>query len=119
MDDKKIIMILLVIIVMLVIIGGILVISNQRNSADITPVADNNTSNTVEKISSEDTAESVSSSQGESLPYDINNLPPSNDPHPETRRYQLDKYTVRQEYSDGYHSFVDLRTGERHGSFGN
>lgn len=119
MDNDKIIMILLVIIVILVIIGVILIISNQRNSADNTKIADNNTSSTVEKISSEDTVEPVSSSPGESLPYNINNLPPSNDKHPETKRYQIDQYTVKQEYSDGYHSYVDLRTGERHGGFGN
>lgn len=61
----------------------------------------------------------TSSSGSSSLPYSLNNLPPSNDPYPETKRYQIDEYHVRQEYSDDYHSIVDLRTGERHGSFGN
>ncbi|MBR6023933.1 MAG: carboxypeptidase regulatory-like domain-containing protein [Methanobrevibacter sp.] len=62
---------------------------------------------------------SQTSSSGSSTPYDINNLPPSNDPYPETRRYYIDQYHVRQEYADDYHSIVDIRTGERHGGFGN
>jgi hypothetical protein len=60
---------------------------------------------------------SQSSSGGSGLPYDINNLPPSNDPNPETKRFYIDQYHVRQEYSDHYYSIVDLRTGERHGAF--
>lgn len=58
-----------------------------------------------------------SASRSPSLPYSIDNLPPSNDPNPEIRRYQTDEYTVIQEYSDNYRSIVDLRTGERHGGF--
>lgn len=46
-------------------------------------------------------------------PYNINNLPPSNDPYPETSREQIDENTVMQKYEDGYISYVDLRTGER------
>lgn len=45
--------------------------------------------------------------------YDVNNLPPSNDPYPETSREQIDENTVMQKYEDGYISYVDLRTGER------
>lgn len=70
---------------------------------------------TVEEVQT--TSTSSSSSQSSSLPYSINNLPPSNDPNPETNRYQVDEYTVAQEYSDNYRSYVDLRTGERHGGF--
>ena len=57
------------------------------------------------------------SSQSSSRPYSIDNLPPSNDPYSETRRYQIDENHVVQEYSDHYRSTVDLRTGERHGGF--
>ena len=46
-------------------------------------------------------------------PYNVNNLPPSNDPYPETSREQVDENTVMQKYEDGYISYVDLRTGER------
>lgn len=60
---------------------------------------------------------SISSTLSSSLPYSIDNLPPSNDPNPETKRYQIDEYTVVQEYSDNYRSTVDLRTGERHGGW--
>lgn len=60
---------------------------------------------------------SISSTSSSSLPYSIDNLPPSNDPNPETKRYQIDEYTVVQEYSDNYRSTVDLRTGERHGGW--
>lgn len=68
-----------------------------------------------EKVAEAQTTSSSSSSS--SLPYSLNNLPPSNDPNPETRRYQVDEYTVAQEYSDNYRSYVDLRTGERYGGF--
>jgi ABC-type Na+ efflux pump permease subunit len=51
------------------------------------------------------------SSSGNS--YSVNNLPPSNDPYPETSREQVDENTVMQKYEDGYISYVDLRTGER------
>lgn len=44
--------------------------------------------------------------------YDINNLPPTNDPYPETNRYFIDEYTVKQEYADGYMRAVDIRTGK-------
>ena len=46
--------------------------------------------------------------------YDINNLPPTNDPYPETNRYFIDEYHVKQEYADGYMRTVDVRTGEVH-----
>ncbi|WP_407381585.1 hypothetical protein [Methanobrevibacter sp.] len=61
-------------------------------------------------------APSVSSntSRSSATPYDINNLPPSNDPYPETNRYFIDQYTVKQEYEDGYMRTVDIRTGEIH-----
>ena len=62
-------------------------------------------------------APSTSQDTSESLPYDINNLPPSNDPYPETNRFYIDQYHVRQEYEDNYFSIVDLRTGDRHGGF--
>ena len=45
--------------------------------------------------------------------YNINNLPPSNDPYEETSREQVDENTVMQKYEDGYVSYVDLRTGKR------
>ncbi|MBR0271177.1 MAG: carboxypeptidase regulatory-like domain-containing protein [Methanobrevibacter sp.] len=57
---------------------------------------------------------SSDTSQSSSTMYDINNLPPSNDPYPETNRYYLDQYTVKQEYEDGYMRTVDIRTGEIH-----
>lgn len=62
-------------------------------------------------------SQSSSSSSSSGNPYDINNLPPSNDPNPETKRFYIDENHVRQEYSDNYFSIVDLRTGERHGGF--
>lgn len=71
----------------------------------------------VAETTATSSSSSSSSSESSSLPYDINNLPPSNDPYPETRRYQVDEYTVAQEYEDNYRSYVDLRTGERHGGF--
>ena len=43
-------------------------------------------------------APAATSSQSSSLPYSIDNLPPSNDPYPETNRYQVDEYYVIQEY---------------------
>ena len=46
--------------------------------------------------------------------YDLNNLPPSNDPYPETNRYYIDEYHIKQEYQDGYMRTVDVRTGEIH-----
>ena len=78
----------------------------------------NNTSQNIEfkEIKAVETS-SQSSSRGSGLPYDINNLPPSNDPYPETKRFYIDQYHVRQEYSDHYFSIIDLRTGERHGGF--
>lgn len=77
-----------------------------------------NTSQNVE-IKELKTVSSTTSSQSSSSSssYDINNLPASNDPNPETKRYQIDENHVAQEYSDGYRSIVDLRTGERHGGF--
>ena len=78
----------------------------------------NNTSQNIEfkEIKAVETS-SQGSSGGSGLPYDINNLPPSNDPYPETKRFYIDQYHVRQEYSDHYFSIIDLRTGERHGAF--
>lgn len=63
------------------------------------------------------TAEITSTQSSSGNQYDINNLPPSNDPNPETRRFYIDENHVRQEYSDNYYSIVDLRTGERHGAW--
>ena len=77
-----------------------------------------NTSQNIEL--KELTSVSSSTSQSDSssaLPYSIDNLPPSKDPNPETKRYQIDEYHVAQEYSDHYRSIVDLRTGERHGGY--
>ena len=71
--------------------------------------------NTTQKLTIKE-AETVStSSSSSSLPYSLYNLPPSNDPYPETSREQTDEYTVMQMYEDGYISYVDLRTGERSG----
>lgn len=73
-----------------------------------------------EKIAEVKVASSQSSSTSQSsssTQYDINNLPPSNDPNQETNRYQIDENHVAQEYSDNYRSIVDLRTGERHGGW--
>ena len=55
-----------------------------------------------------------SSSSESSSGYDIDNLPPTNDPYPETDRHYLDEYHVKQEYADGYMRTVDVRTGEVH-----
>lgn len=76
---------------------------------------ENNTSQNIE-IKEVKTVESSSqtSSSGSGWPYDINNLPPSNDPYPETKRYFVDQYHVKQEYADGYMRTVDIRTGEIH-----
>lgn len=63
--------------------------------------------------------QSTQSSSSSGNQYDLNNLPPSNDPYPETSREQIDENYVMQRYEDGYISYVDLRTGERHsGGFG-
>ena len=55
---------------------------------------------------------SSTSSQSSSTPYDINNLPPTNDPYPETKRYYVDQYYVKQEFADGYMRTVDIRNGK-------
>ena len=76
--------------------------------------------NTTQKLTIKEKvveAQSTSSQSSSGNQYSINNLPPSNDPNPETRRYQIDENHVAQEYSDNYRSIVDLRTGERHGGF--
>ena len=76
--------------------------------------------NTTQKLTIKEKvaqAQPTSSQSSSGNRYDINNLPPSNDPNPETRRYQIDENHVAQEYSDHYRSIVDLRTGERHGGF--
>ena len=70
----------------------------------------NNTSQNIEVKKVE--AVQTSSQSSSSFPYDINNLPPSNDPYPETNRYFIDQYHVKQEYADGYMRVVDIRTGE-------
>ena len=67
------------------------------------------------EVTSSQSSYSSQSSSGNQ--YDINNLPPSNDPNQETNRYQIDENHVAQEYSDNYRSIVDLRTGERHGGW--
>jgi hypothetical protein len=65
---------------------------------------------TTEVVSQEQTSTSTQTS----YPYDINNLPPTNDPYPETTRYYIDEYHIKQEYEDGYMRTVDVRTGEIH-----
>ena len=57
---------------------------------------------------------SSNSQSSSSSGYDINNLPPTNDPYPETNRYFIDDNHVKQEYADGYMRTVDVRTGEIH-----
>lgn len=76
---------------------------------------DYNTCNATKKVTVEEVVAVVQEapSQSQSLPYSLDNLPPSNDPYAETNRYQIDEYTVAQDYEDGYRSYVDLRTGER------
>ena len=76
--------------------------------------------NTTQKltIKEEEVAEaevdySSQSQDSSGNPYSVNNLPPSNDPYPETSREQIDENYVMQKYEDGYISYVDLRTGER------
>ena len=75
--------------------------------------------NTTQKLTiKEEVAEAQAdySSQSQSSSgnsYSVNNLPPSNDPYPETSREQVDENTVMQKYEDGYISYVDLRTGQR------
>ena len=59
------------------------------------------------------TTSASTGSQSSALPYSLNNLPPSNDPYPETSREQVSEYIVMQKYEDGYISYVDLRTGKR------
>ena len=79
-----------------------------------------NGNNTTQKLTIKEKvaeAQPTSSQSSSGNRYDINNLPPSNDLNPETRRYQIDENHVAQEYSDHYRSIVDLRTGERHGGF--
>ena len=62
--------------------------------------------------SSSSSASSSSSESSSSSGYDINNLPPSKDPYPETARYYAGENYVMQEYADGYVRTVDIRTGE-------
>ena len=69
---------------------------------------------TINEEVKEATVVSSDSKSSSSTPYDINNLPPSNDPYPETNRYYIDEYHVKQEYEDGYMRTVDVRTGEIH-----
>lgn len=68
-------------------------------------------------IKEEASTSEVSSGESQSssgTPYDINNLPPTNDPYPETNRYYIDENYIKQEYADGYMRTVDVRTGEVH-----
>ena len=67
---------------------------------------------TIKEAVTSTPSSSSSSSQSSGTPYDINNLPPTNDPYPETKRYYTDQYHVRQEYADGYMRSVDIRTGQ-------
>ncbi len=79
---------------------------------------DNYTGNkTKQQLTIKENVKATTTNTESSLKYSINNLPPSNDPYPETRRYQVNEYTVVQEYEDGYRSNVDLRTGERSGGW--
>lgn len=68
---------------------------------------------TVEEKVAEAQQSSSNSKSSSNTGYDINNLPPSNDPYPETSREQINEHTVMQKYEDGYISYVDLRTGKR------
>lgn len=77
-----------------------------------------NVCNATKKIAIEEkvaeaevTGSSQSSSSGSS---GADNLPPSNDPYPETNRYYIDENHIKQEYADGYMRTVDVRTGEVH-----
>ena len=76
--------------------------------------------NTTQKLTIEEKVteaqpaqQSTQSSSSSGYRYNINNLPPSNDPYPETSREQLNDHLVMQKYDDGYISYVDLRTGKR------
>ena len=72
---------------------------------------------TTQNLKTKEAATKTISSNSQSssgTKYDINNLPPSNDPYPETNRYFIDEYHVKQEYQDGYMRTVDVRTGEIH-----
>lgn len=68
---------------------------------------------TVKKAETTATPASSSSASSGNM-YSITNLPPTNDPYPETSRYYLDENHVKQEYADGYMRSVDLRTGKIH-----
>ncbi len=100
---------------------GELKLDKSVGEYDVTVIYDGNDDyngcNTTKKITiKEETVEvkaTQQSSQPSSSPYSINNLPPSNDPYPETGREQIDENTVMQTYEDGYISYVDLRTGKR------
>ena len=69
--------------------------------------------NVEEKVAEAEVDYSSQSQTSSGNSYSVNNLPPSNDPYPETSREQIDENTVMQKYEDGYISYVDLRTGER------
>ena len=72
---------------------------------------------TTQNLKTKEAATKTISSNSQSssgTKYDINNLPPSNDPYPETNRYFIDENHVKQEYADGYMRTVDVRTGEVH-----
>ena len=73
--------------------------------------------NTTQKLKIKEAVTEATSSNSESsssTSYNINNLPPTNDPYPETTRYYIDENHVKQEYQDGYMRTVDVRTGEIH-----
>ena len=67
---------------------------------------------TIEEKIVEAQQSSSNSESSSSTPYDINNLPPTNDPYPEKKRFYIDEYHVKQVYEDDYMRIVDLRTGE-------
>lgn len=69
---------------------------------------------TIKEEASTSVVSSGESQSSSGTPYDINNLPPTNDPYPETNRYYIDENYVKQEYADGYMRTVDVRTGEVH-----
>ncbi len=71
--------------------------------------------NATKKITVEEKvvqAEATSSQSSYGNPYDINHLPPTNDPYPEKNRFYIDENHVKQVYEDDYMRIVDLRTGE-------
>ena len=68
--------------------------------------------NTTQKLTIEEEVVEADSHSSSGNPYDINNLPPTNDPYPEKKRFYIDENHVKQVYEDDYMRIVDLRTGE-------